>query len=252
MSIWQAWNMCSQLQGWLATTLRWSKPGQVGSRWHTSAPIRGPWHHAWPCPSGRLGQSLAPEDHWGSDLSEEMRWRARPWRSSKLGSTDPSRCLGRLPHSNLRCSGRSSWWSAPWAAWRGSLTGSWCSERRLHPGKPSLEGPWSSPANWNDYLLQVRQSNSLVGHFPSPPTLSESSWAPSRLRCTNLSLSLSNLMANMTKQLYKQCVNGCFCALKVSKHHSATEHKNGLKQNRSTSYCNCQIKIHSCATPKNE
>ena len=107
-----------------------------------------------------------------------MRWRARPWRSSKLGSTDPSRCLGRLPHSNLRCSGRSSWWSAPWAAWRGSLTGSWCSERRLHPGKPSLEGPWSSPANWNDHLLQVRQSNSLVGHFPSPPTLSESSWAP--------------------------------------------------------------------------
>ena len=70
-----------------------SKPHQTSTielpievlTWHTSAPIRGPWHHAWPCPSGRLGQSLAPKDHWGSDLSEETRWRARPLEIVKAG-----------------------------------------------------------------------------------------------------------------------------------------------------------------------
>ena len=57
-------NVCTVPLQWIVLELCDVAPNWI-PRWRTSGPIRGPWHRAWPCPWGRLGQSRAPAGHWG-------------------------------------------------------------------------------------------------------------------------------------------------------------------------------------------
>lgn len=109
--------------------------------------------------------------------TESTTWIVPLWIMTPLWKfngppTHPWEYPGRLHHSNWHCNGRSSWWSAPhqppqvllifrkavsktswktspfsrpWAAWRDSLKGNWCSRRTHHRCTRYRVAPWWMP-----------------------------------------------------------------------------------------------------------
>lgn len=121
-------------------------------------------------------------------FTESTTWIVPLWIMTPLWKfngppTHPWEYPGRLHHSNWHCNGRSSWWSAPhqppqvllifrkavsktswkkspfsrpWAAWRDSLKGNWCSRRTHHRCTRYRVAPWWMPGELGEKILIFR------------------------------------------------------------------------------------------------